>query len=281
VTGATGAYGLRRLKSTATLAIRVRRSNDNVEADIGFTLTGDLDQGALLTHCGANSGFIVTLYDQTGNSRHFTQATSTLQPRIVNSGVVDKKNNKPTLVFDGSDDRLSGVTATLGLSNGIPGASILSVSAPSAISANTTLLMLSTSVSSSSALINQGYSATNRFRSVIRRVSSDSANITTSAANNAFTSGTLLVHTLTITYPTSPLVTVYKDGVSNYTGSTGITAGATTTASDSVAVTLGSNTDATSPFTGSLSELIFYPSALSDPNRQAVEANQKAYFGTA
>ncbi len=55
VTGATAAYGLRRLKadntsiSTDDRAIRVRRGRDNAETDIGFLPNGDLDIPALMT----------------------------------------------------------------------------------------------------------------------------------------------------------------------------------------------------------------------------------------
>ena len=82
--------------------IRVRRSSDNAEADIGFTSIGGLDTVALLAHCGSGSGFIVTWYDQSIYGRHATQATAAYQPRIVNAGVVDTANGVPTLIFSAS-----------------------------------------------------------------------------------------------------------------------------------------------------------------------------------
>jgi hypothetical protein len=49
------AFSVRRLRSAYTgPAVRVRRSADNVEADIGFTPAGDLDTSALLLHAGEN-----------------------------------------------------------------------------------------------------------------------------------------------------------------------------------------------------------------------------------
>jgi hypothetical protein len=52
---AAAAYSLRRLRSDYTgAAIRVRRSSDNAELDIGFTGDGDLDTVALLRHAGEN-----------------------------------------------------------------------------------------------------------------------------------------------------------------------------------------------------------------------------------
>jgi len=46
--GAAAAYSVRKLSSTATLSMRVRRSSDNAEQDIGF-VGEDLDTASLLT----------------------------------------------------------------------------------------------------------------------------------------------------------------------------------------------------------------------------------------
>jgi hypothetical protein len=100
------AYSLRLLRGAYTgSAIRVRRSNDNAEQDIGFT-GNQLDTTSLASFVGANSGFVTTWYDQSGNDRNATQTTSASQPRIVASGVIDTLNGKPTLVFDGTNDHL-------------------------------------------------------------------------------------------------------------------------------------------------------------------------------
>jgi hypothetical protein len=98
----SAAYSLRKLRNAYTgNAIRVRRSSDNAEADIGFTTSGDLDTVALLAHCGAGNGFVTTWYDQSGNNRNATQTTASNQPRIVNSGVLEAVNGKPAISFDG------------------------------------------------------------------------------------------------------------------------------------------------------------------------------------
>ena len=95
---ASAAYSLRRTRLGYTGAlVRVRRSSDNLEADIGYTAFGDLDTVALLAHTGANSGFVVTWYDQSGNARHATQSTAGVQPRIVDAGAVEIKNGRPAV----------------------------------------------------------------------------------------------------------------------------------------------------------------------------------------
>ncbi len=116
-TGAAVAYSAaRRLSSTYTGSlIRVRRSSDNTEQDIGYTAGNVLDESALTTFVGANNGFVVTIYDQSGNAKDATQATAVNQPRIVNAGVVDLVNTKPAILGDGSNDTL--INTTLSLTN--------------------------------------------------------------------------------------------------------------------------------------------------------------------
>jgi hypothetical protein len=49
------------------------------------------------------SAFVATWYDQSGNARHATQATSGLQPRIINAGVIEKNSsNRPSIFFNGT-----------------------------------------------------------------------------------------------------------------------------------------------------------------------------------
>jgi hypothetical protein len=102
------AYSLRKLRTAYSgNAIRVRRSNDNTEQDIGFTSGGDLDTASLKTFVGANSGFVTTWYDQSGNGSNYVQITAANQPRIVNAGTIDRENNKPFIRFDGTNDLMN------------------------------------------------------------------------------------------------------------------------------------------------------------------------------
>lgn len=82
--------------------IRVRRSSDNAEMDVypvSQTSNAALDSTAMLAWSGSDSVFVKTLYDQSGGGNHWSQTTTSKQPRIVNAGVYDAK-----LVFDGSND---------------------------------------------------------------------------------------------------------------------------------------------------------------------------------
>ena len=100
---AAAAYSLRKLSSTYTgNAIRVRRSSDNAEQNIGF-VNNVLDTASLLTFCGAGNGFVTTWYDQSGNSRNATNTIALQQPQIVSSGVVLLTNGKPSIKFNNAN----------------------------------------------------------------------------------------------------------------------------------------------------------------------------------
>jgi hypothetical protein len=104
---AAAAYSLRKLRTAYTgSAIRVRRSSDNTETDIGFNNAGDLDTSALATFVGNGNGFVSTWYDQSGNDRHATQTGTTFQPTVVSSGSLVTMNTKPSLNFNTSTTRL-------------------------------------------------------------------------------------------------------------------------------------------------------------------------------
>jgi hypothetical protein len=96
--GASAAYSVRRLSSTYTgNLIRVRRSSDNTEQDIGYDSNNVLDTASLLTFCGAGNGFVTTWYDQSGNANNATQTTALNQPQIVSSGALLTANSKPCM----------------------------------------------------------------------------------------------------------------------------------------------------------------------------------------
>jgi hypothetical protein len=108
-------FSLRKLNNNYTgFAISVRRSSDNTEMNIGF-VDNELDTTALLTFCGASSGFVTTWYGQSGNGINAVQATAANQPRIVLNGVLDIRNNKPTLVSTNSTTFLQGTLNINGL----------------------------------------------------------------------------------------------------------------------------------------------------------------------
>lgn len=96
------AFSLDQSRSAYTgSAIRVRRSSDNTEQDIGFT-NGLLNQSALLSFVGSGNGFITTWYDQSGNGLNVFQSGAANQPQIVTSGVINIENGKPCITYNGN-----------------------------------------------------------------------------------------------------------------------------------------------------------------------------------
>jgi len=100
-TGAAAAYSLRQLSSNYTgSAIRVRRSSDNTEQNIGF-VDGVLDTASLLTFCGVGDGAVTTWYDQSGNNKNAVQSSAVSQPFVVVSGSIILDGSKPVIFGPG------------------------------------------------------------------------------------------------------------------------------------------------------------------------------------
>ena len=77
-------FSTTKLSSDDTISIRVRRSSDNAEKDIGF-IGKDLDIQDLLNFVGSGNGYIVSTYSQGAVSSF--QGVINEQPLIVENGV--------------------------------------------------------------------------------------------------------------------------------------------------------------------------------------------------
>ena len=118
----TAAYSLRQLRCDYNgSAVRVRRSSDNNEQDIGFDGNGDFDTAAINAFLGASSGFLHTWYDQSGNGNDATQATNANQPIYISASLggkpsFDYQSNQYLLAdslastYSGTDSPLSMLT---------------------------------------------------------------------------------------------------------------------------------------------------------------------------
>ena len=104
-TGAAAAYSLRLLSTSYTgSSIKVRRSSDNTEQDIGF-VNNELDTSTLATFCSGTDGFVTTWYDQSSNGYDATQTTAANQPQIVSSGSVITQGGKPAVYTTASGNK--------------------------------------------------------------------------------------------------------------------------------------------------------------------------------
>lgn len=269
------AYSLRRLKNTyAGAAVRVRRSTDNTETDVWF-IGNDLDSAALLAFAGSGSAFVVTWYDQSGSGRHLTQATTTSQARVVNNGVQDKLNGQPSAVYASSyySDAFPGMWAA-------GAASVLAV-----LSAAPTGAAVRVCSEASTAGANPQYtllaeSTTAPYQTGVAFGRDDAASTVMGAVGATDGPGIWVGSGVQVSsVDTGTSAAQYVNGAAGYTQASYSRAGKTITLNN---FTLGAMSRVTvaSFFAGSLPELVVWNSDLSTADRQAGEANQKAYYGT-
>lgn len=107
--GAAAAYSLRALSADHLKlpVVKVRRTSfGGGPAEADFT-AGQIDSGAMLSFVtefsGIADGLVSTWYDQSGQVNDATQATTTMQPKIVSAGSLVVGG----LDFDGVDDFMS------------------------------------------------------------------------------------------------------------------------------------------------------------------------------
>lgn len=103
LSGALCAVSIRRLRDGYSGAcMRVRRSSDNAEQDIGFS-GNYCDESAITSFVGSANGFVVKWYDQSGNGNDagavsFSNPTN-FQPRVVTSGTLMTRGGRVAIDF--------------------------------------------------------------------------------------------------------------------------------------------------------------------------------------
>ncbi len=268
----SAAYSLRKLRNAYTgNAIRVRRSSDNAEADIGFTTSGDLDTVALLAHCGAGNGFVTTWYDQSGNGRNATQTTAGSQPHIVNAGVINIANGKPAIRFDGVNDYLAAASPLIGTTHSL------------------FILFTPTIENEFGTVFGQWKSGENgRFYVIANQESAgpisvgrlNVANTTATGGNgtNGLAADVAISNTPTLI---TSISTTGSEQWKLFKNGTQWESATITSLYTGVNSAIGSlnGTGSSLPFDGTFSELISFPSVLSTTDRQTLERNQGQYYG--
>lgn len=271
VVGASAAFSGRKLRLAANLCLRVRRSSDNTQTDIGFTASGLLDTAALLAFVGSGSGFVVTWYDQSGNARHVSQSDATRQPRIVNAGVVDATNAVPAPFFDGTTDVLFNTSPFL-YAAGAMTACVVCNNAP----ANPALFLFMEGSTASGnqtyRFITGGSGGNHRLSVTIRNDANVAALFEANLSDNAFNS---VLKNIAI-----------RDNGSSVQGFLNGTAGTAQNYTRSGVLTLDRFAIGRSDVfgfnmvsTGNVAEMIFFLSSLSNADLNAVNASQGAAYG--
>lgn len=248
---ASAIYSLRKLVSGAKYAIRVRRSNDNDETDIGF-IGSDLDTVSLLVFAGANSVFIPKWYDQSINGNHALQTTASNQPRIVNTGTIDTDGNRACIQAILANDTCFSVTDSDSLD----------------FTTNTTMNVIynpNSNGETSGRIVDKG-------NGLIANVSIPQLSFSSILSNVAYvTQSAMNLHTVTCNSIANQ-TKFYSNGDLNAT-----TTRPELTVNSSPMIILN-RFDLARQYDGKISELIFFKKTLSDSERQRLEYNQSMYY---
>jgi hypothetical protein len=265
------AYSVRRLRTTYTgNAIRVRRSSDSAELDIGFDSNGNLNTSALLTHCGANNGLVVTWYDQSGNGYNLTQAVAINQPQIVNSGAVILQGGRPTISYTGVEV-LAAATPT-GLLQNVAGGTI-----------NTVSNVTNATVQRSSISIANGLGTTRLGQFIdtaglpLTSARTLDADASVSVTGGSSIVGQSIVNTSIATYSAGTSAQ-FKNGSADGTATLASSGNTSNTAPTFASVGDTGLIPGVNPFIGTISTVIVFNSALSVTNRQILERNEGVFF---
>lgn len=256
-------------------ALRVRRSSDNTEQDIGFNAAGVLNESALTTFVGAGNGFVTTLYDQSGNSRNATQITAANQPRIVSAGVIAKQNGKPAMVFDGVASYFD-LTQALGIFRAVGYAYGFAVMKMDSISSATSIAYTFSSASSTASRFACAPNvAGNTIRVTARILETDAITALDSTANH---NSVLVQHTAAARYINDTIQSIINGsglGTTALAGTAGLTGD-----NDSALAYIGRNLTGGNYLPGSMCELVFFNTDQA-ANRVAIESNQMNFYGIA
>lgn len=237
--------------------MRVRRSSDNLEADIGFNASGSLDTVALLAHTGVGSGFISKYYDQSGNGADLVQATTTVQPVIVSAGTVQTiatTANKPAPFTDGT---------TQYLTQGGSGGAIAMVQPFTLSSA---LQLVNVSVAGTILHSVTGAPNTQILLNVPNVLSSYAGSFAQIAAG--------------LVANTKATVFVNFNGINSVNSYNGVASAVDTNVNGLTGIIFGTSASLANYTSVGLGELILFPSSVSPANRVILETSQKDWFGT-
>lgn len=256
------AYSLRKLRCAYVgSVIRVRRSSDDATQDIGFTASGDLDTNALKAFVGASNGFITIWYDQSGNTRNATQATTANQPIIMNAGIIYRQNSQPAIYFSGSLFLTSSLTAVQATTTG---------------NITTANFVMQSNSGIAGTIFSNGEAAANRYN--IHAAWSDNV---TYFDIGTFGSGGRL--NTPLTWTSLSIGTFLRNGAQGNiwkNGSSIISSSSLSTAvTSTLSISIGGSLAYGSYMTGYISEITCFPSVLTTNEKQYLEWSQSQYYG--
>jgi hypothetical protein len=263
------AYSLRKLRTNYTGdCIRVRRTSNNNEQDIGF-VNNFLDTASLKTFVGSSNGFVTTWYDQGDSARDASNATAANQPKIYDSATasLSKRNGKVSLTLDGTD--------FFNLAN--PGfilrdkgyAYNFAVTCNTNTSTSRAILFISTTTSTARLLHSYNQVTANRINIGGRRL--DANSFVSISSNTNYSTTDLALNVGILDYANSDAF-LYENSTQTASTTTFQTDGNTSNTTSAFVRIFAQGTAGNAPIIGSASEVIFYNTDQS-ANRTAIENN--------
>lgn len=263
----TAAYSLRKLTNAyGGAAIRVRRSSDNAESDIGF-VANVLDTASLLSFCSATDGFVVKWYSQVGGSTYdVLQTTALKQPKIVASGVLNTLNLLASCNFISASSTGLCTSAGVSVQNGEFLACAVGLVTPTA-PANCSILDQDDLVLANGRVAQYMYRAT----SAVRNLFFNTAGSFTTVSSPTVSTNTQYV------FKTSKVGTQLRSGLNSGANNTATYSG--TPRTTLVKLGLGSSNSNGSDFLdGQIQEVVMF-SGDNSSNEANIVNNIKAYYG--
>lgn len=243
--------------------MQVRETGGATDANIGFTANA-LNEAALTTHTGANNGLLTILYDQSGNSLNLlgdaVTDSNNFKPPIVTSGTIEKVNSIPSAFFD-----VAGFSDSMYISSGV-----------AADSSCTILAVIERDATASDRVFIGGTTGS----IFLRFTSAHKLEIIREFEASIYTT------TLTVPLGLNAIAIVIDDAGTSSVRVNGIAAETfTTNVAPSQPIRLiggaqiqGNNLGAFF-FGGHISEVIVWPTAFNDTDRDAVVADAMTFYG--
>lgn len=264
------AFSLRKLRAAyAGSAVRLRRSSDNAEQDIGFS-SNDFDAASAVSFVGAgNNGFVAKWYDQGTNTYDAAQAGASYQPKLINSGTVYAGPKAGTYSIYGWPNGSSGYAVlpfnTLGLRWPFTISAVVKFFAL----ANQDYVVSHQSAGNQGTIYNRGYGG--NWQTGVK----DATNTRTAqkaVSTNTWYAGIFLCDAVVGNYNKAGL------NGSALANADGTTSAGTNGAYNSALFCRNDSLDQSYTLNGNMAECVIWADALSDTKRLIAQSNVNAYY---
>ncbi len=306
----TQAYSIRQLKTTydhsaiitpptavngytnsTSPIIRVRRSFDDAQLDIGYT-SGRLDTvtlknfvtGKIGTNGATNttaSGYISIWYDQSGNNRDAIQTTLANQPRIINAGVIDRNSSGQVgIVFDGTDILFHGGTSYTVSPSGFNVYGITGDRCVNLVCQPRSWTNGSSNGPAGTYLLDRQSGGGGTQEQPLTSIKASNNNWTAQIRTNSYDIGGSFEGSVSISTYRSDNVSLMRSGDKYTLYVNGITAGSVTKAGDNYMSPIQLGYGDASPTEIYYGEFILFPTSLNNASLTALNSSQDLYFAT-